>query len=57
VKELLKYALLVLLAGVMFYIRPDAGRDWTLEMLLHHTRFWYIPALAVILYTSKWGKR
>jgi hypothetical protein len=39
---------------LFFFIRPDAFRGWSLSQLGIFTRWWYLPALTLILYTTKW---
>lgn len=39
---------------IMFLLRPDADRGWTLENIWYHTRWFYVPALAVILWCSRY---
>lgn len=45
------------LALVFFLIRPDVSRGWTLEMLVYHSRLWYVPTLAGVLYLSDFVER
>ncbi|HTR81744.1 MAG TPA: hypothetical protein VMM58_08940 [Bacteroidota bacterium] len=53
--KLNKWALGLLALGfVLFLIRPDAFRGWSLLQLGVFSRFWYLPALTVILYITKW---
>lgn len=43
----------IAIAVILFYLRPDTERFTNtsgLEMWLYSSRFWYIPALAIILY-------
>ena len=49
-------AALVLFAAWMFFLREDSGRAWHFSMLLNHTRFWYVPILAGVLYWSDYAQ-
>ena len=48
---------LAILALGVFLIRPDVGRGWSIEMLLYHSRFAYVPSLAFVLYISDYLER
>jgi len=41
---------------VLFFIRPDASRGWSIALLEVSSRFWYLPAITLILYVTKWRK-
>lgn len=43
---------LVPLGAVMYLVRPDAGREWSLT--LDHTRWFYVPSLALVLWVSRY---
>ncbi len=50
-----KWAIGLIGIGVLsFFIRPDAFRGWSVGQLATFTRWWYLPALASILYITKW---
>ena len=42
--------------AILFFIRPDAYRGWPLSLLEVSSRFWYLPALTLTLYVTKWQK-
>ena len=46
----------VALGILFFFIRPDASRGWSMYLLEVSSRFWYLPALTLILYITKWQK-
>jgi hypothetical protein len=41
---------------VLFFIRPDAFRGWTIYLIKTSTRWWYLPALTLTLYVTAWEK-
>ncbi len=49
---------LAILGVVSVLIRPDAFRHWTADLFLIFSRWWYLPALTLILYltNTKWEK-
>lgn len=49
--------ILVVVALGIFLLRPDVGRGWHLGMLLTNSRFWYVPALAFVLYCADYMER
>jgi hypothetical protein len=50
-----KWAVGLLVVGViMFFLRPDAFRGWSISQLETFTRWWYLPLLTLILYMTKW---
>ena len=53
-----KYVLIgaFVIAVTLFYFREDAGRDWTIPMLLNSPRFFYLPLLVLVLYVSEYYK-
>jgi hypothetical protein len=50
-----KYILLGagLLTTVLYFIREDSGRGWTLTQFLNSPRWWYLPVLGIMLYASE----
>jgi hypothetical protein len=55
--KLNKWTVGILGLGVLFFfIRPDAFRRWSIFQLLIFARWWYLPALTLILYitNTKW---
>ncbi len=54
-----KWTLGLISIGVLFFfIRPDAFRGWSISLLRVSTRWWYLPALTLILYitNAEWKK-
>ena len=52
-----KWALGLIGVGVLFFfIRPDAFRGWQISLMIVSSRFWYLPAVTLILYITKWQK-
>lgn len=45
---------LIGLGALFFLIRPDAFRGWSILQFLIFPRWWYLPALTLILYITKW---
>ena len=45
---------LIGIGALFFFIRPDAFRGWSITQLVVFTRWWYLPALTLILYITKW---
>ena len=44
-------ALSILIAvAVIYLVRPDAGRHWTIQQVFHSSRWFYVPFIAVLLY-------
>ena len=39
---------------LLFFIRQDAFRGWSIGQLVVFTRWWYLPALTLFLYITKW---
>ena len=56
-KRLWVVAGMVVLALGVFLLRPDVGRGWTIEVILSNSRFYYIPALAGVLYLTDYLTR
>lgn len=42
--------LIFIIAGVLYFMRGDSDRAWTFAQFLTSSRWWYLPALAIILY-------
>ena len=50
-----KWSLGLACIGVLLFLnRPDAFRGWSISQLGVFTRLWYLPALTLILYITKW---
>lgn len=47
---------LIALGIVFFFIRPDAFRGWSILLLQISSRWWYLPALTLVLYLTEWEK-
>jgi len=47
---------LIALGIVFFFIRPDAFRGWSISLLQISSRWWYLPALTLVLYLTEWEK-
>ena len=45
---------LIGLGVLFFFIRPDAFRGWSISQFEIFSRWWYLPALTIILYITKW---
>ena len=40
----------IIIVAVIYLVRPDASRHWTINQVLHSSRWFYVPCIAVMLY-------
>jgi 4-amino-4-deoxy-L-arabinose transferase-like glycosyltransferase len=40
----------VIIVAVIYLIRPDAGRHWTIQQVFKSSRWWYVPFITIMLY-------
>jgi hypothetical protein len=49
IKILIALSILIAVA-VIYLVRSDAGRHWTIQQVFHSSRWFYVPFIAVLLY-------
>ena len=45
---------MLILVAIIYLIRPDAGRHWTIYQIFQSSRWYYVPCLAALLYIFDW---